>query len=167
MRTALPPTPHPFTSGELESAWTEWSGYSPLLADVLLLLGRTGLRWSEVRALTVADTAPEGLLVDKAAAEGRPWRPLPAGRARVVPLPPRVRPIVRRLAVGRDADEVLFTTALGAPLRRAAVLRRLHWERTGHGRSLDDLRHTAATLWLGEGIEPATVQGWLGVRRAA
>jgi integrase len=158
---------HPFTAVELECAWAEWSGYSPVLADVMLMLARTGLRWGEARAVTVADVGGEGLIVDKSAGEGRAAHPLPCSLARIVPLAPRVRPLVRRLAVGRDADELLFTTSLGAPLRRAAVLRRLHWEETGRGRNLDDLRHTAASLWLAEGVAPSVVRDWLGTARLA
>ena len=156
------PAAQPFTADELEIAWTEWSGYSPMLADVMLLLARTGLRWSEARAVTVADTTADAIVVDKSASEGRIVQPLPDGAARTVPLATRIRPLVHRLVAGRDDDELLFTTSLGAPLRRAAVLRRLNWSETGHGRCLDDLRHTAARLWLEEGADPAAVQEWLG-----
>nr|WP_300144812.1 site-specific integrase [Propionicimonas sp.] len=159
--------PHPFTALELECAWSEWSGYSPVLADVMFMLARTGLRWGEARAVTVADVGGEGIIVDKSAGEGCAAHRLPGSLARIVPLVPRVRPLVRRLAVSRDADELLFTTSLGAPLRRAAVLRRLHWDETGHGRSLHDLRHTAASLWLAEGVEPSVVRDWLGTARPA
>lgn len=30
------------------------------------------------------------------------------------------------------------------------------------GRRIHDLRHTAACLWLGKGVDPVTVQAWLG-----
>ncbi|HLR83416.1 MAG TPA: tyrosine-type recombinase/integrase, partial [Nocardioidaceae bacterium] len=32
----------------------------------------------------------------------------------------------------------------------------------GGGRRLHDLRHTAACLWLSRGVDPSTVQAWLG-----
>ncbi len=162
-----PGSPRPFTAPELEAAWWEWSGYSPTLADVLLMLARTGLRWGEARVLTVADVQSDCIVVDKAAAEGGPTRRLPVARVREVPLAPRVRPIVWRLAAGRDADELLLTTSLGAPLRRASVLRRLNWSQTGDGRGLHDLRDTAAYLWLTEGVAPSTVRAWMGPTRIA
>jgi integrase len=157
----------PFTAGELEEVWSDWSGYSPVLADVMLVLARTGLRWSEARALTVADADPEQLVVDKSASERGPLRRLADGQARRVPVPTRVRPVVRRLVAARDADELLFTTSLGGPLRRDAVLRRLNWSETAHGRRLEDLRTTAAALWLAEGVAPVTVREWMGPTRLA
>ena len=30
------------------------------------------------------------------------------------------------------------------------------------GRRIHDLRHTAACLWLSKGVDPVTVQAWLG-----
>ncbi|MFZ0530106.1 MAG: hypothetical protein WAL91_06170, partial [Propionicimonas sp.] len=61
---------HPFSATELECAWAEWSGYSPILGDVMLVLARTGLRWSEARVVTVADADADRLRVDKAAGDG-------------------------------------------------------------------------------------------------
>ncbi|MFT4110959.1 tyrosine-type recombinase/integrase [Propionicimonas sp.] len=141
----------PFSAAELEAAWSEWSSYSPLLADVLLVLARTGLRWDEARRLTVADAGPDHLRVR-------------GPRQRCVPVAVRIRPIVERLLAGRDDDEVLFTTSTGEPLSRTDVLDRLHWDRTGRGRRLVDLRHTAAFLWLAEGACPAAVREWMGGR---
>ncbi|MBZ5739136.1 tyrosine-type recombinase/integrase [Nocardioides sp. GBK3QG-3] len=33
---------------------------------------------------------------------------------------------------------------------------------TSHGRRIHDLRHTAACLWLARGVDPGTVQAWMG-----
>lgn len=142
-------TAHPFSAEELDLAWTDWSGYSPLLADVLLVLARTGLHWSEARRLMVADSRSEYLRVR-------------GSHKRCVPVAPRVRPIVERLLAGRDGEELLFTTSTGEPLSRRDVLTRLHWSRTGRGRRLVDLRQTAAQLWLAEGACPSAVREWLG-----
>ncbi len=32
----------------------------------------------------------------------------------------------------------------------------------GEGRRIHDLRHTAACLWLARGVDPVTVQAWMG-----
>lgn len=160
-------TVRPFSATELESAWSEWSGYSPILGDVMLVLARTGLRWSEARVVTVADAEADRLLVDKAASETGSLRRLSGCQVRVVPLALRVRPVVRRLVAGRDGEELLFTTSLGSPLERRAVLRRLNWTETGHGRRLNDLRQTAAALWLAEGVAPSMVREWMGPTRLA
>ena len=55
-----------------------------------------------------------------------------------------------------------MTTAGGARLHRSAILRTLHWSEASQGRRLHDLRHTAACLWLARGVDPGTVQAWMG-----
>lgn len=164
-RSQAPAPALPFTAPELETAWADWSRYSPVLADVLLVLARTGLRWSEARAVTVADADPEQLIVDKSASEGSSLRHLRPDQVRRVPVPTRVRPVLRQLLVGRDGAELLFTTSLGRQLSRGHVLRRLNWDVTGRGRSLLDLRRTAEFLWLADGVAPLTVRAWLGPSR--
>lgn len=170
-RTPLPaPIPaviKPFTADELESAWADWSSYSPVLADVMLVLGRTGLRWSEARALCVADAEPGAIQVTTAWSEGAAERPLPTGQVRRVPVVHRIRPIIQRLLAERDSDELLLTTSFGSQLDRTAVLRRLNWAETGRGRRLHDLRHTAAFLWLSEGVSATDVRTWMGPTRLA
>ena len=42
------------------------------------------------------------------------------------------------------------------------MLRTVKWDRTGGGRRIHDLRHTAACLWLARGVDPGTVQAWMG-----
>ncbi len=167
---AVPVTPavvNPFSADELEAAWVEWSEYSPVLADVMLVLARTGLRWSEARALSVADARPDQLRVTRSSSEGGDVRRLPASRVRVVPVVPRIRPIVHGLLTGRDPDELLLTTSFGSQLHRTAVLRRLNWSQTGRARRLHDLRHTAAQLWLAEGVTAGNVRAWMGPTRLA
>jgi integrase len=44
----------PFTEAELQAAYERWVEVDARLADILLVLGWTGLRWAEARALTVA-----------------------------------------------------------------------------------------------------------------
>lgn len=156
---------HPFTEAELERHFELWAERDPVLADVLLILGWTGLRWAEARALTVADfveVPTPGLLVRRSDPEGVGRKATKGRSSRRVPLANRVLPLVRELAHGKAPHDLLLTTARGGKLHRSTVLRALAWPRTGGGRRLHDLRHTAASLWLSRGVDPGTVQAWCG-----
>jgi len=156
---------NPFTETDLERQYALWMEQDETLANVLLLLGWTGLRWAEARALVVADfveVPTPGLLVRRSEPEGVGRKATKGRRSRRVPLANRVLPIVRGLTDGRGADDLLLTTSRGAKLYRSSVLRTLRWTTTGGGRRLHDLRHTAACLWLARGVDPGTVQAWCG-----
>jgi integrase len=155
----------PFTETQLEEAFAEWSTANEHLAKVLLVLAWTGLRWAEARSMVVSDVMEiptPGLLVRRSAPEGVETKSTKGRRSRRVPLANRVLPIVQELAAGKEPDQLLLTMAGGARLHRSAVLRSVHWTRTGHGRRLHDLRHTAACLWLTRGVDLGTVQAWMG-----
>ncbi|WP_230207734.1 tyrosine-type recombinase/integrase [Microlunatus sp. Gsoil 973] len=155
----------PFTEDELEAAYLRWKGENARLADILLVLGWTGLRWSEVRAVTVRDlmqVPTPGLVIRRAAPEGVGTKSTKGRRSRRVPLADRVLPIVLDLAEGRKPNDLLFTTDRGAQLHRTPVLRSVNWSTTSDGRRIHDLRHTAACLWLARGVDPGTVQAWMG-----
>jgi integrase len=66
------------------------------------------------------------------------------------------------MARGRDGDELLFVTETGHRLHASAVKRTVAWSSLASGRRIHDLRHTAACLWLARGVDPATVQAWMG-----
>lgn len=155
----------PFAEDELEAAYQRWAGVDQRLADVLLVLGWTGVRWAEARALTVADlmeVPTPGLMVRRSAPEGVGTKSTKGRRSRRVPLANRVLPIVRSLAEGKEPGDLLLTTSRGSMLHRSAVLRAVRWSSTGQGRRIHDLRHTAACLWLARGVDPGTVQAWMG-----
>ena len=155
----------PFTEAELEVAHERWATMDQRLADVLLVLGWTGLRWAEARALMVADVMQvptPGLMVRRSAPEGVGTKSTKGRRSRRVPLANRVLPIIQRLSDGKEPGELLLTTSRGATLHRSAVVRSVKWETTGQGRRVHDLRHTAACLWLARGVDPGTVQAWMG-----
>jgi integrase len=64
---------HPFSEEQLEAFWTAASARNPRLGNILLVAGWTGLRWSELRAISVRDfvEVPMPLLVvQRAAPEG-------------------------------------------------------------------------------------------------
>ena len=52
-QSAVPTEMSPFTEEELEEAYWGWQQQNQRLAEVLLVLGWTGLRWSEARAALV------------------------------------------------------------------------------------------------------------------
>lgn len=156
---------NPFSEADLERQFVLWAERDETLANVLLVLGWTGLRWAEARALVVADfveVPTAGLLVRRSEPEGVGRKATKGRTSRRVPLSNRVLPIVRDFAEGKAAGDLLLTTSQGAQLHRSAVLRTLEWTRTGGGRRLHDLRHTAACLWLARGVDPGTVQAWCG-----
>ena len=164
-QSAEPTEMLPFTEAELQAAYERWVEVDARLADILLVLGWTGLRWAEARALTVADlmeVPTPGLLVRRSAPEGVGTKSTKGRRSRRVPLANRILPTVRGLAEGKEPSDLLLTTSRGARLHRSAVLRSLRWSTTGQGRRIHDLRHTAACLWLARGVDPGTVQAWMG-----
>jgi integrase len=63
---------------------------------------------------------------------------------------------------GPCPESPLFVTASGHVLRATAVKRTLEWRVVARGRRIHDLRHTPACLWLARGVDPGTVQAWMG-----
>jgi integrase len=162
---APPAEMFPLNEAELELTVRRAAERNQRLADILLIDAWTGLRWSELRALRVRD------FVEVPAAHARDPTsgtrggahqgdevgedPADAGRGRVLPL-------VRALAAGREGDALLFVTDSGSQLHASAFKRTLHWPDLAQGRRIHDLRHTAACLWLARGVDPVTVQAWMG-----
>lgn len=68
--------------------------------------------------------------------------------------------------VGRASHDLVCVTASGHRLHASAFKRTLAWKAVGRGRRIHDLRHTAACLWLARGVEPVTVQAWMGTPRS-
>lgn len=155
----------PFTEPELDEVRATIAGYDERAADIIWMLAWTGLRWSEVRELRVSDLAEvpiPRLLVRRSAPESVGVKPTKSGRTRHVPIPQHVAPVIREMAKGKSADDLLVTSSSGARLHAAGFKRTIDWATTGRGRRLHDLRHTAACLWLAAGVPAPTVQAWLG-----
>jgi integrase len=85
-----------------------------------------------------------------------------SGRGRRVPLPDVLVPAIRRFAEGKAPDVLLLTRPGGGQLHRSMFVRRTGWSEVGRGRTLHDLRHTAACEWILRGVPLTTVQAWLG-----
>jgi integrase len=134
-----------------------------------------GLRWSDL------DFEHSSLSVRQQAmrVKGR-WlftEPKTSKGRRVISLPPfavealrqhRVRHAEERLGMGKawEDHDLVFPNHAGRPVEKQNLLRRHFWpllERAGlpHIR-FHDLRHTAATLLLSEGVHPKVVQERLG-----
>ena len=107
------------------------------------------------------EVSTPGLLVRRSAPEGVGTKSTKGRRSRRV-LANRILPTVRGLAEGKEPSDLLLTTSLGATLHRSAVRRSLRWSTTGQGRRIHDRRHTAACLGLARGVDPGTVQAWMG-----
>jgi integrase len=155
----------PFAEDELESFYAGCTVRDQRLADILLIAGWTGLRWSELREIRVRDFVQVPMpvfLVSRAAPEGVEAKVTKSGKSRRVPVADRVLPLVRACGEGKGPDDLLLTTRSGHQLHASAVKRSVSWSTVATGRRIHDLRHTAACLWLGKGVDPVTVQAWLG-----
>lgn len=133
--------------------------------DIVQVLGMTGLRWGELRAMRVLDyiqVPTPLLLVRRNQPEGAAVRTTKSGVSRKLPLTTEIVTIVERLARDKRPSDLLFTTASGSQLHRSAFIRKSKWSINGDARSLHDLRHTSACLWLASGVSLGTVRAWMG-----
>lgn len=155
----------PLPAPEFDAVVKDITGLSPVFGDLVLVLGRTGLRWGEARAMQVRDFVgvPMPMLhVIRNQPEGAAVKAPKSGRGRNVPVPDYLVPVIRRFAAGKAPTDLLFTSPRGAQLHRTSFVRATNWEATGRGRTRHDLRHTAACEWLIQGVPLTTVQHWLG-----
>jgi integrase len=156
---------YPYSEAELEAFYARAAARNQRLADLVLIDGWTGLRWSELRAIRVRnfiEVPLPMLVVDRAEPEGVQAKTTKSDKSRRVPIADRVLPLIRACAEGRAPDERLFVTESGHRLHATAFKRTLDWGNTSEGRRIHDLRHTAACLWLARGVDVVTVQAWMG-----
>jgi integrase len=168
----------PFLASDVEAMYEAQSAISRY-ADVPVFAFHTGGRSGEIRALRVRDLI-EGpfaaVIFSRSVPDsgGRQMRNTTKnGKGRAVPLDARAVEIAKRWAEGKEPDALLFATSTGSTLAHRALLHHLHWtaerghEATSGGRRFHDLRHGAAVRRLQAGIDPKTVQAWLGRASAA
>ncbi len=148
-------------------------------AELVAVLGLCGLRWGELAGLQVGDRVAvpgAGLRLQRtvlaSSHDGSLYvDSLKARRSRTVPLPPAVLPIVDRWSAGKEPADWLFSSPEGGPLSESNWRRSIRWseacESTGRRLRPHDLRHTAASIWLGAGADPKVVQRVLGHASAA
>jgi integrase len=148
--------------------------------DVVPVLALAGLRWGELAGLQVGDTVSvpgPGLRLRRAVLGSSGGGSLYVdtlknNRARTVPLVMHLVPIVGRWSEGKAPDAWLFAAPEGGPLRESNWKRSVGWATATaaigrRGFRVHDLRHTAASVWLGAGADPKVVQRVLGHATAA
>jgi integrase len=148
--------------------------------EVVPVLALAGLRWGELAGLQVGDRVSvpgPGLRLRRAVlASGGGGAlyvdTLKNNRARTVPLVMYLVPMIKRWSAGKAPDAWLFAAPEGGPLRESNWKRSVGWaEATAaigrQGFRVHDLRHTAASVWLGAGADPKVVQRVLGHGTAA
>ena len=143
---------------------------------LVLVLAFCGIRWGEAAALRVkrVDTFRRRLSVAESVTEvsGRlVWGTPKSHAARSVPMPRFLAELLTELVAGKAADDLVFTTWRGKPLRNLNF-RRDVFDRAAEDAGLEglkphELRHTAASVWLASGADPKVVQRVLGHATAA
>ena len=96
---------YPFNEVELEAFYVRAAGRNQRLADLVLIDGWTGLRWSELRAVRVRnfiEVPMPMLVVDRAEPEGVRVKTTKSDRSRRVPIADRVLPLIRALLRAAD-----------------------------------------------------------------
>ncbi|WP_336629975.1 MULTISPECIES: tyrosine-type recombinase/integrase [unclassified Microbacterium] len=139
---------------------------SPRDAVITEWLSLTGLRWSELRALRVADLQDvpfPAVQVLRAQSDGYAEKaPKSARGRRTVPLVARAHEIAQTWASGKGPAVYLATSATGLQLRGSYFRRAVAWTKTSPDHTIHDLRHYAASSWLRQGIPINQVAAWLG-----
>jgi integrase len=148
--------------------------------SVVRFLAYTGLRWGEMAALRVGsfDMLRRRVNVREAVAEvkGRlVWSTPKSHEQRSVPFPRFLNEELAALMVGKSRDDLVFTAPDGGVLRVstfrprnfAPAVRRLVARVSGFPKvTLNDLRHSAASLAISGGANPKAVQTMLGHQSA-
>lgn len=91
---------HPFSRGELKTVYDRCSRFNERNAKIIYILGWTGLRWGEARALRVRDVILDGMpymLVTRSQTETRKLKSTKGRNSRTVPIVDEVLPYIREL----------------------------------------------------------------------
>lgn len=158
----------PFTKAKLDAVHADLLTHAANResADIVRVLGLTGMRWGELAALRVRDVQElprPALRVVRSKPDGAPVRNITkGGKPRTVPLVAEAAAIILPLVKGKRPDDLVFPSTSGTFRAGNNWKRDVHWKDYGRGRRVHDLRHTAATIWLQNGVDLKTVQTWLG-----
>ncbi len=155
----------PFSDDEFATMLDAQRSVNRPYADIVEFLRETGLRWGEMKALRVADVRSvpfPAVFVSRSKSDGYPEKQTKGRRSRTVPLLGLAADIVSARAAGKAPDAFLFRAPGGGELSGPNFTRDVHWAATAGTHRLHDLRHTAATSWLRDGIDIKTISVWLG-----
>ena len=142
---------------------------------LILIAGYTGLRWGELAALRWSDIALRArtIRVTRAFSEEAPqggMSPVKDHQARTVPVPSVVVHELAVYAAGKAANDLVFPSAAGTPLRNRNFRRDVFDDAVaGLGLQITphNLRDTAASLAINAGASVVAVSRMLGHESAA
>lgn len=134
----------------------------PEYRRLIRVLAYTGLRWGEARALKVGDVYGGRLHVTLSWSEGCSEKDVKQHQGRWVPILDAIADDIDAAIGDRDRDERLFLSPMGRPINSRNLRRSINWSKLAPGYRLHDLRHSAITAWVEQGVELATVQRWAG-----
>jgi integrase len=138
---------------------------------LILVLAFCGLRWGEMAALRVkrVDLMRRRLTVAESVVQVGSrlvWGTPKSHAARSVPVPRSLVPLLTEVMAGKGADDLVFTTWRGKPLRnlnfRRDVFDKAAEDAGLAGLTPHELRHTAASLAVSAGANVKAVQRMLG-----
>lgn len=155
-----------FTAESLAATLVAQRTASAHYATITEWTSLTGLRWSETRALRVADLQDvpfPAVWVRRAQSEGYDEKaPKTAHSERAVPFTNRARQLALEAAAGKDPEAYLFTSPKGRQLRMNLYRRFTRSSMTAPRKRPHTLRHYCASQWLRTGIPINQVAEWLG-----
>jgi integrase len=154
----------PFFERDLANLIARVADISEEYSDLIDFLAHTGLRWGEIRALTVSDliqVPAMALEVSRSHSDGYRLKSTKSGKPRIVPLDDRARELALKYTVGKSGDDYVFRSPRGKQLSSANFKRAVDWNALTD-RRVHDLRHTAATNWIAAGLDVKTLSVWLG-----
>ena len=149
----------PFTIDELRAVQADVHALvqDKAAADMILVLGLTGLRWGEIAALRVRDvrTVPfRAFRVSRSRPDGQRVRSVKRGKPRTLPLLDDAWKVVQPLS-DRGPDEVLFANQLTAP--RQGPSRARPPPLGGNDVDPERCRHRTIQNWLGHASAKLTL----------
>ena len=151
-----------------------------LCRPVVLFLGLTGCRFSEMAALRVDDVieTPHGLgvRIHRAAPQSKRtsaavFGPTKTHQTRTVPVPAAIDDYVRQRVTTAAPGDYLFPSPTGGIWTNTNFRVRSRWTESTQaagvaGTTIHDLRHTAASLLISAGADVKAVQVILGLATA-
>jgi integrase len=134
----------------------------------------TGLRQGELAALRWTDINFDRQIISVSRSFNGPTK---SDEPRVIPITPRIRPLLSRRFEARDSSDLVFSNAQGKMYQPSSWIFREQLKRTLklagfpkitiEGKTVDyirfhDLRHTFASLWVMSGLDIYSLQKLMG-----